>query len=354
MTEAASPPGPSTGGPGCDRPVRFGILSFEHQHGWSYAATLSGGALPGVELTAVFDADRERLERAARDYPAVPGFHRTAAELLRRGDIDAVVICSANSDHEALALAAIAAGKHVLCEKPLALTVEGCDRMIDAARAAGVRMMTAFPVRFSPAIREAKRLIASGALGRVLAADTTNHGTMPGRWFVDAALSGGGAVIDHTVHVVDLLRWLLDDEIADIRCEHATRLHPELEVEDVGLLLMRWRKGTVATLDTSWSRPKSFPIWGNVHLRLKGESANLDVDCFPRQTEHSDIATMRNTGGSPGENLDEAMLAEFVASIREGRDPLVTGEDGKHAVEAAVAAYRSAAASSASQPMLAV
>lgn len=320
------------------RSLRLAIISFEHMHAWSYAAALTAG-IEGAQLTAVADSDTERLDRARRDCPTVEGFYSDWRALLEHSDVDGVVICSANCDHAEIAVECARRGKHILCEKPLAIKIDDCKAIIAAAREAGVKLMTAFPVRFSPAIQEAKRLIDGGKLGRVLGASTSNHGSMPGSWFVEKEKSGGGAVIDHTVHVVDVLRWMFEDEVEAVYAEYDTRLH-DLKVEDVGQLLMRFRKGAVVSLDTSWSRPKSYPIWGDVKIDLKAENANVAINCFPRQMNHYDDRTMRHSGTSPGEDLDALMLDEFVASIREDREPLVTGEDGMRAVEVAMAAYR--------------
>lgn len=318
--------------------LRLAIISFEHMHAWSYAAALTAG-IEGARLTAVADYDAERLERARRDCPTVEGFYADWRALLDHSDVDGVVICSANCDHAEIAVECARRGKHILCEKPLAITIDDCRAIIAAAREGGVKLMTAFPVRFSPAIAEAKRLIEGGNLGQILGACTSNHGSMPGSWFVEREKSGGGAVIDHTVHVVDVLRYIFEDEVESIYAEYDTRLH-DLKVEDVGQLLMRFRNGAVVSLDTSWTRPKSYPIWGDVKIDLKAENANVSINCFPRQMNHYDDRTMRHSGTSPGEDLDALMLEEFTACIRENREPLVTGEDGMRAVEVALAAYK--------------
>jgi predicted dehydrogenase len=253
---------------------------------------------------------------------------------------DAVIITSANADHCAIALECVRRRKHILCEKPIATTVEDAQAMIWAAREAGVKLMTAFPVRFSPAVRQAKRIIKEGKLGRVLGGATSNHGSMPGGWFTQPERSGGGAIIDHTVHVIDLIRWLFEDEIESVFALAENRLHPEISCEDCGLLLFRTRKGLSFSLDTSWSRCKSYPIWGDVKLDIRGEDANLFLNCFPCSVNLYDDTVLRHTAFSLGDNLDRLMLEEFCAAIREDREPEVTGEDGLRALEVTLAAYK--------------
>ncbi|MGI8908422.1 MAG: Gfo/Idh/MocA family protein [Candidatus Sumerlaeaceae bacterium] len=316
--------------------LRIAIISFEHPHAYSYASALQ--RIPGAELIAAADSDADRLARVRREHSDVAGFYPDYLHMLDHAEMDAVIICSANSSHLPIALECAKRGKHILCEKPLAPTVEDSQKIIDACRAAGVTLMTAFPVRFSPPVHQLRQLVQSGQLGTVLGASTSNHGSMPGSWFVDAAKSGGGAVIDHTVHVVDLLRWVLEDEVESVYAEYATRLH-DLKVEDVGQLIMRFRKGTIASLDTSWSRVKSYPIWGDVKMDFKGTDANVSVNCFPQQIHHFDDTAMRHSGYNVAEDLNQLMIEEFVSAVQEKRPALVSGEDGLRAVQVAQAAY---------------
>ncbi|MCX7718652.1 MAG: Gfo/Idh/MocA family oxidoreductase [Candidatus Sumerlaeaceae bacterium] len=319
-------------------PLRIAIISFEHMHAYSYARVLDRA--PWASLVAVAEADAGRLKAAMGDLKSAPQAFDDYRKMLDSVSLDAVVITTANADHAPVAIECAQRGKHILCEKPIATTVADACAMIRAAGRSRVRFMTAFPVRFSPAVHRAREAVLAGDLGRVLGACTSNHGSMPGGWFTDIARAGGGAVMDHTVHVTDLLRWILDDEVAEVSAEYGTRLHA-LACDDVGQLLLRFCKGTVASLDTSWSRPRCFPIWGDVKIELKGERANASLNCFPRAIHYYDDASMRHTAEAPGVNLDELMLAEFVAAVREDRPPAVTGVDGLRALEVTLAAYES-------------
>lgn len=320
--------------------LKIAIISFEHMHANSYAASFD--RVTGAELVGIADSDPDRLALAKDRYPNTPAFHSDYKTLLDETQAEAVIICSSNVDHLPIAREAAARGLHILCEKPLGPTVEESQEIIDLAKKAGVTLMTAFPVRFSPSIHETRRLIQTGKLGEIIGGSTSNHGTMPGSWFVQKEKSGGGAVIDHTVHVVDVLRWMLNDEVDTVYAEHATRLHDHLKVDDVGQLVMTFKKGAVISLDTSWSRPKSYSIWGDVKIALKGDKANATLNCFPQQIHHYDERNMRHSGFNMGEDLDQLMLQEFINAVHEGREPLVTGYDGLKAVEVAMAAYKAA------------
>jgi predicted dehydrogenase len=200
--------------------------------------------------------------------------------------------------------------------------------------------MTAFPVRYCAAIKRAKEIILSGDLGEIYAIKATNHGYMPGGWFPNKRLSGGGAIMDHTVHVVDLLRYLLEEEVVEVYAEAATKLYP-IKAEDCGLIMMRLQRGVFASLDTSWSRPRSYKIWGDVTLDIKGSSANLYLDCFPTTADVYDNKTMKHTALSIGDDYDLYMIRDFIDAIENDREPSITGEDGLRALEVALAAYSS-------------
>lgn len=316
--------------------IRVAIISFEHLHAFSYANAFH--SLAETELVAAVEADAERRERVKKDFPFIPQVFADYREMLDKVETDAVIITSNNAQHAEIAIECARRGKHILCEKPIATNIADAQAMIRAARENKVTLMTAFPVRFSPVIAETKKLIESGEIGRVLGACTTNHGTMPGGWFIEKEKSGGGAVMDHTVHVVDVLRWMLNDEVSEVYAEYGTRLH-DIKIDDVGQLIFRFKKGTIASLDTSWSRPKSFPIWGDVKIELRGEKQNVALDCFPQQVNLYDDTAMRHSGYNLGEDLDALMIAEFLSAVRENREPLVTGEDGLRAMEVALTAY---------------
>ncbi len=316
------------------RTIRVGFLSFAHGHQWSYA--WSAKALPGVELVGAWDPDAGRRKQVA-DRLGIRVFSDCKA-LLHEG-LDAAFVCSENARHREDVEAAAAARAHVLCEKPLATTLADGRAMIRACERAGVSLGTAFPCRYATPIARAYRQVADGAIGKVLGANTTNHGSMPGGWFADPRLSGGGAMMDHTVHVADLLRWILHDEVAEVYAESGRLLYPRLKCDDSGILSLRFRKGTIATLDASWSRVAGFPTWGDVTLRLWGERGTISVDAFGQLMT---VYGPRTRHAGWGDNMDAGLVADFLAAVRDGRRPTITGEDGLRAVEVALAAYRSA------------
>ena len=315
--------------------LRVGLVSFAHVHAPSLAATL--GALEQVEFTGIHDEEEQRGRAAASAHGT--RWHSTLEALL--GASEAIVIASTNADHRRYTEAAAKARVHVLCEKPLATTTADGKAMIDACRAAGVQLGTAFPVRGSPALMALREAIASGALGRVRAIRATNPGQYPGSWFGDKQLAGGGAAMDHTVHAADAIRWLTGDEFARVHAELGSFIYG-LEVEDCGVLTCDLAGGAFASIDCSWSRPQTFPTWGGVTLHVVGEKATVDVDVFRQALTHYDDAAGRTRQVGWGDDLTARMVADFVDAILAGQPVPINGEDGLRALEVAIAAYRSA------------
>jgi predicted dehydrogenase len=315
--------------------VKVGVLSTAHLHVDSYVAQLRGLS-DEAELVGVWDDDATRRTSKAAEY-GVPEFDDADA-LLEQAD--AVIVCSENAKHRPLVERAARAGRHVLCEKPLATTPDDARAMVDACHAADVQLMTAFPTRFSPTFGELVASVRRGDLGEILAVRGTNRGRCPGGWFTQKELSGGGAVMDHTVHVADLLRVLLESEPVTVFCEADNGiLHGDFD--DTGFLAITFENGVFATLDASWSRPQTFPTWGDVTLGVTGTKGVIELDMFAQEATHYDDARGRVRYVDWGSNIDAGLVAAWVRALASGQIVPVTGEDGLRAVEVVEAAYRS-------------
>lgn len=318
--------------------LRIGLCSLDHLHAMSYLACLA--EVPDVDLVGIWDDDKELREATAQRFGTQA--YTSLQDLLDR-NLDGVIVCSANARHREHVEAAAPHVAHILCEKPIATSAADGQTMIDVCQAAGAKLQIAFPVRFAPAVAEAKRMLDANRLGRVYSAACTNQGFNPGRWFVDREQSGGGAVIDHTVHVIDLLRWFWDTEVVEVYAEigHSC-FRPDLDIDDAGLLSFRLANGVYGTLDTSWSRPEGHHSWGNVILELVGSEGVLSVDAF---RPHLDVTagTPRRSYWHPwGRSPDHGLIDDFADMIRTGREPSISGHDGLQALRVALAAYESA------------
>lgn len=321
--------------------MKVGILSFAHLHAEAYIRNLR--AIAGVEMIGLADEDQARGSHYAREFGA--RLYPTYEALLE--EADAVLVCSENARHRPLVELAALAGVHVLCEKPLATTLEDARAIVGACAAAGVTLMTAFPMRFNAPLLQVKQLLDRGELGAVYCFNTTNQGRMPiheRAWFVDKELAGGGAVMDHTVHLADILRWFLACEVVEVYAQANHILHADrVAVETGGLLMLTMADGTFATIDASWSKPLNYPTWGGLTMELIGERGLTTVDAFNQNLNQYRQEPPANAWLYWGSDANQAMIEEFVTAIRQGRPPAVTGEDGYRALEVALAAYRSAA-----------
>ncbi|MGC4379341.1 Gfo/Idh/MocA family oxidoreductase [Fictibacillus sp. Mic-4] len=314
--------------------MKLGIISFAHMHAYSYARALQD--LDGVELCGISDENEARGREAAAKFGVT---YFADYNALLSEDIDAVIVTSENVNHHKHVLAAAKAGKHVLCEKPLGTTLEEMKEMVNVCRENGVKLQTAFPVRFNTSIQEGKKIIEEGKLGRIIAMKGTNRGTNPGGWFVIKSLSGGGAVMDHTVHVVDIMRWFMNAEVTEVYAE-ADQFFSD-QIDDCGLLTLEFDNGVFATLDCSWSRNKAYPTWGDVTLEVIGTEGTIFIDAFGQK-----LNVYSDKSGANwhywGDDMDAGLVKDFIECIKEDREPSITGEDGLKAVEVALAAYKAA------------
>jgi len=316
------------------RKIGVGMVSFDHMHAKSYARCFN--QIPSCRLVGIADADETRGQAMAREYSTR---YMSLDQLLADESVDAVCICSANAKHKEDVIRAAEAGKNIMVEKPIATKISDAREMIEACRKNGVLLQVAFVMRYSPIVLEAKNAIDSGSIGRIQAMSGTNHGSMPGGWFVERALSGGGAIIDHTVHVADLMNWFVGRRATQVFALGGNRLYDGLGIDDSGFVLIRYG-GVVGSIDPSWSRPEGYPIWGDVKMRVFGSEATLELDGFSQNlavTRRGERLSLQGYGS----NVDYYTCLDLVESTIRERAPRASGQDGLAALEIALAAYRS-------------
>lgn len=316
--------------------INAGIISFAHMHAYSYAKALK--ELPNVNFIGLFDDDTKRGNDAAKQFNVE--YFQDVEKLLSK--IDAVIICTTNVEHLKYTKLAAKYNVNVLSEKPLATNVSDALDMIKVCKDNGVKLMTAFPIRFNEPVLRAKDIVDNGDLGDILSITGTNHGTMPGGWFIEKDKSGGGSVMDHTVHVADLMRWFTHEEVKEVYAEIDNLIYKDLGVEDCGLLTLQFNSGIIATLDASWSRPKSFPTWGDVTMRVVGTKGVIYVDAFAQSLSIYNNDRLRGLWDFWGTNSDFEMVRSFIDSVEQYIEPPVTGVDGLRALEIALSAYKAA------------
>lgn len=322
---------------GSVRHLRVGIMSFAHVHAASYADLLRDD--PTVSMVCADPDGAADVaagdETRGRPFAEHLGFEYVDSyeELFATG-VDAVLVCSENTRHRELVELAVAHGAHVLCEKPLATTVADAEAMIAACDEAGVNLMVAYPVRFSPdfvALREAYR---SGQLGNIVIASGANNGKIPvgaRAWFGDPELADGGCLVDHTVHVADLMDALMEAEPVSVYAVSNDILHrdkPEAKTETAGLVHITYDNGVTLVVDASWSVPDNGPTWGGLTLDLVTDQTLVHIAPFAHAITGVSAASQPSAFYTFGVNLDRLMLDEFFASIREGRPAQPDGKAG--------------------------
>lgn len=315
--------------------MNIGIMSFAHIHATSYANAIQ--RIPNATLTAIYDTDIERGKQAAAQYD-VSFF--ADCEAFLAGGVDVVLVCSENVFHKEMVIAAAKAKKHILCEKPIATTMEDAREMIAVCEENGVVLSIAYPVRYSAPIRDLKEAIAMGELGDILAIRSTNRGQNPGGWFIKESLAGGGAVLDHTVHMVDIMRWYMGSEAKEVTA-FADRYFTELNVDDAGIMTIVFDNGVIASHDASWSRFPQFPTWGDVMIEVIGTKGTRKVDVFKEQFHLYGKSEKSLTHVYCGNDTDFDLIVDFLHSIDQGKSPLISGYDGLKSLEIALAAYES-------------
>ena len=314
--------------------VDVGLLSTAHLHANSYGPMIAD--LDDATLVGVADADEERGQEAADRYGTA---HYGREELLDR--VDAAVVCSTNADHADHVAACADAGVDVLCEKPLATSYEEALEMVDRCASANVALGVAMPLRFSGPVGELADAITSGRLGDIHAINGTNRAVMPGGWFADPDAAGGGAMVDHTPHIVDLVHELTGERVAEVHAEGGTRFH-DIPVDDVNVLSMELTDGTAFLLDGSWSRPDNWPTWGGATLEVTGTEGAAAADCFSQYLTYTGAAKETDVRELfYGSNPNVGLVEDFVDAVRDGRVPETTGEEGADVVAVIDAAYRS-------------
>lgn len=322
--------------------MRIGIMSFAHLHAEGYIQNIRNA--PDVEMIGFSDTDADRGKHFAEVFKA--RWFPTHEAMLNESP-DGVVVCSENATRQPLVEMAAESGVHVLSEKPIEVTLAAAEAMRDACESNKVKFMTAFPVRFAPSVQETKAKIDRGELGRIYGINGINHSEIPREhraWFAQKALAGGGAVMDHTVHLVDVMRWFFGCEITEVYAEVDNLFYPgEVDVDTAGIVSLTFENGCFASVDCSWSRPTTYPRWGHFKMDVVGENGFIVLDSMAEQFSVYSKRLPRNlTWVNWGPNSNQAMINEFVASIREDREPLVSWQDGYEALRVALACYESA------------
>jgi predicted dehydrogenase len=318
--------------------------------------------VPNARLVALVSRSAANARKMADELGLRCDLSTDLAAVLARPDVDVVIVTTPSGAHLEPAVAAAEAGKHVVVEKPLEVTLERCDRIIEACDRAGVQLCTIFPSRFGDANCALKAAVDAGRFGRLTLAETTCKWWRPqsyydeGGWKGTRALDGGGSLMNQAIHNVDLLLWLMGPA-THVSGFTATLAHERIEVEDTAVACLRFHSGALGVIQATTSVHPGFPKTVAVH----GDrgSAVIEQDDvlrwdFTPETDADRALRERfaqKTGASGGSSNPAAIshqgharqLTDFVEALAAGRRPLVDGREGRRAVELILAIYRAAA-----------
>lgn len=324
--------------------MRIAVGSFAHESAARYVRNLR--ARPDVDvITADPGAPPDDPTRGAALALDLGVAHQEGWDELFAQRPDAVVATCETARHRDLVERAAAAGAHVLCEPPLATCETDAQAMIEACARAGVGLTIACPARFSPAFAAVRRAVADDTLGQLITVYGTYDSVNPTRaraWTADPVLSGGGAIAANAGHLTDLVDVLLDGEPAqEVYAQANSLLDEATAVESAALVTVRYPSGIVATFGCSWCRPVAHPAWDGPTMTLAGERATLEFDPCPRLLGGFDSTQARDRWETSGADLDAAMIDEFLAAVRTGRQADPNGAAGLRTLRIILAAYRS-------------
>jgi UDP-N-acetylglucosamine 3-dehydrogenase len=327
--------------------VNMGIVSYAHPHAPRYAAAIA--ACPHAKLSGIAGPGTNADQAATEASQYLIPYHADYRDMLARDDIAAVYVGTEPSRHLEVVREAAARGKHVLCDKPIALTLAEADEIIRLARDGGIKLMVPFNPRYQLPVMKAKAALESGEAGELVSVFAMKYGklptTIPGPadygWLVDPEQAGGGGFLDIGIHAVDAVRWLAGAEARRVQAHIGTVLHEDLSVDDLGLVTIEFQNGVVAALSAGWANPDSYPTWLDVRFELLTTEGAFLIDspyhdywCYGPARAEKLYWWRRDVDG---------LVDEFAHAVLEDREPAINGEDARAALAIVLAAYRSAA-----------
>lgn len=308
-----------------------------------------------AQLIGLFDLNKARADELAEKYGCKA--YESIEALLANKEIDAVSICAANCAHAEITLQALNAGKHVLCEKPMATTLEDCEAMVRTAREKGKKLMIGQNQRFAKAHMEAKKLIRQGAIGEIITFHTVfGHGgpetwsvdSGPQNWFFDKNKAAMGAMADLGVHKTDLIQFLLDDIVAETTAKVTTLDKRDasgelIGVDDNAVCIYRMKKGAVGTMTASWTyygeEDNSTVLYGTKGIMKIYENPEYCIELIRRDggKVFYDIDQIQTNNNQ----LKSGIIDAFVEAVEEDKEPPVSGESVLSAMRAVFGSLKS-------------
>ncbi len=334
-----------------DREISFGLVGLG-MGGATHAREIA--KLDGARLAAVYGRDENKAEAFAKEFGA-PRFYSRFEDLLADTEVDVVNVLTPNGLHGEFAIAAARAGKHVVVEKPLEITVARSLEIIEACEENGVTLSPVFQMRFGDSVLRLKRAIDDGRLGKLMIADAIDKEGRPPEyysrdpWRGTHALEGGGSLMTQSIHVIDQLHFLAGP-VESVFAKTRTVRH-DIETEDYVAAVATFKNGATGVIESSTAVKPALKArieihgtdgsaivngeWDETYLWDVGDDEKIDAPPGFRFTDTNDPRTMP-------EARHGRMLADVVAAVRNGRSPRITGREALWSVAICEAIYRSA------------
>jgi predicted dehydrogenase len=311
--------------------------------------------VPAAHLLAVASPTEEHVKSFAERH-GIPHWFTDYRKMLEMDELDVVVLGLPNDLHCQATVDAAAAGKHVICEKPLCLNLQEADTMIQACRQAGVKLMYAEELCFTPKYVRLKQLVEEGALGQVyLLKQSEKHDGPHSPWFWDVERSGGGVTLDMGCHALEFFRWMLGKPKAlSVYAEMATHVHQDkTRGDDDSLIIVNFEGGVTALAEESWAKKGGMDDRAEVYGSEGVAYANLlmgnAILTYSAVGYGYAVEKAGDTRGWTFTIYEEAWnygfpqeMAHFIDCVQHDKEPMETGEDGKAVLEMIFAAYESA------------
>lgn len=325
--------------------LNFGIIGYDHAHLPKYAPAIAQH--PRAKLAAVVAPGANRA-LAKQDAARFGARYFEEIEPLWNGEkLDAVYIGTPPNRHLSVIGDVAPRGVHILCDKPLATTLEEADAILELARKHRVKLMVPFNPRCQMPVMKLKEMIQAGELGDLRHVLATKFGKIPRNipgldtgWFFDKAQAGFGGFGDIGIHAVDALRWLAESEARQVYAMIDRKIHPDIGVDDIGTMIIEFKNGVVASQQSGWINPAGNPTWLSVSFEVLGTKGAALIE-----KPYHDLVLVDETRTDylPWWRADIPMLLdEFIRAVEEDREPAITGADARAALEITIAAYRSA------------
>ncbi len=327
--------------------VGLGIISYAHPHASKYAAAISDH--PDTTLVAIAGTriNSENAKEAADRY-GIP-YYDDYQDLFARDDISGVYVGTEPALHLEVVAVGSSLGKHILCDKPIALTLGEADEIIGLVKGSGIKFMVPFNPRYQLPLMKVKAALDKNEAGDLVSIFAIKYGKLPSNipgsadysWLMDPQQAGGGGFLDIGIHAIDALRWLAGSEATSIYAHMDRAIFENLSVDGLGLMTVEFENGVLGGISAGWVNPDSYPTWLDVRFEILTTKKAFMID-----SPYHDYWLF---GANQTERIYwwrkdvDGLVDEFIQAIQEDRQPAISGEDARSALAIALAAYESAA-----------